>query len=239
MIGPSIGSLAALGSPSLPFFVAAGISVLNLVAGFVRIPETRRQATFDQPSGSIRSMPPAVVRLVALTFVGVTAFGAFEATFSLLGSERLAMTESTVAIVFAAVGLVLVVTQGGLVGPITRRLGEPDTIRLGLVLDVIGFLVLAWAASWAVLAVGLAALAVGQGLLTPTLSSAVAGAVDRERSGVALGIQQSAGGLARVVGPAAGGALFAFAIPAPYVVAAVLGAAALPLIRGDRSPGTP
>lgn len=229
VIGPSLGALSSLGSPSLPFFVAAGISVLNLIAGAIRIPETLREPATPAASFGLRSLPNPVLRVVVLTFVGITAFSAFEATFSLLGSARLAMTETIVALVFAGVGLVLVVTQGGMVGPITRALGESTTIRLGLALNIGGFALLSFAESWGVLVPGLVLLAVGQGLLTPTLSSAVAGMVP-ERAGVALGVQQSAGGLARVVGPALGGALFAAAIPLPYIVAAGLTLIALPIV---------
>ncbi|MEX1004561.1 MAG: MFS transporter [Acidimicrobiia bacterium] len=228
VIGPSLGALAALGSPSLPFYVAAGISVLNLIAGFIRIPETLRAPTSTMHGTGLRSLPLPVLRLVILTFVGITAFSAFEATFSLLGSARLDMTEPTVALVFAGIGLVLVATQAGLVGPITRALGETSTIRLGLILNVVGFAVISVADSWLTLPPGLALLALGQGLLTPTLSSAVAGMAP-ERAGVALGVQQSAGGLARVVGPVIGGALFAAAIPLPYIVAAGLTLIALPI----------
>ncbi|MFP5332672.1 MAG: MFS transporter [Acidimicrobiia bacterium] len=235
VVGPSLGALASLGSPSLPFFVAAGISVLNLVAGFVRIPETLREPAMPATGGGIRSLPNPVLRIVLLTFVGITAFSAFEDTFSLLGSARLAMTEPTVALVFAGVGLVLVVTQGAMVGPINKTLGEAATIRLGLVLNIVGFGLLSVADRWAFLVPGLVLLAVGQGLLTPTLSSAVAGLAP-ERAGAALGVQQSAGGLARVAGPALGGALFAWAIPLPYVVAAGLTLAALPIVPTVRQP---
>ena len=58
------------------------------------------------------------------------------------------------------------------------------------------------------------------------MSSAVAGRVPAERRGQALGLQQSAGGLARVVGPAAAGVLFGqVGVAVPYLVAAVPGGA--------------
>ena len=85
------------------------------------------------------------------------------------------------------------------------------------------------ASSWPVLLAGLAALALGQGMLTPTLSSAVAGA-SADRAGAALGIQQAAGGLGRVVGPLLGGSLFAVASPLPYAVSGAMTLAALALV---------
>lgn len=237
VIGPSIGALAALGSPSLPFLVAAGISLANLIAGFLRIPETLRVPT-STGHMEMRSLPVPVLRLVILTFVGITAFSGFEATFALLGSTRLQMTEPVVALVFAGVGLVLVVAQGALVSPVTRSLGETKTIRLGLALNVAGFAVISVATTWTTLLPGLALLALGQGLLTPTLSSAVAGMAPA-RAGAALGVQQSAGGLARVLGPVLGGALFAAAVPLPYVVAAGLTLLAIPLTPRVAAPLVP
>jgi MFS family permease len=82
-----------------------------------------------------------------------------------------------------------------------------------------------------VLVPALLALCAGQGLVTPTLSSSVAGMVRAERRGGALGLQQAAGGLARVVGPLAGG--FAFqrlGVPVPYIAGAALAALCVPLV---------
>jgi MFS family permease len=82
-----------------------------------------------------------------------------------------------------------------------------------------------------VLAPGLVLLVLGQGLLIPTLSSAVAGRARTERRATVLGFQQSAGGLARVVGPVLAGVLFQHAgIPAPYAVGAGLALLALALV---------
>jgi MFS transporter, DHA1 family, tetracycline resistance protein len=240
VIGPSIGALAALFGPAAPFFVAAAISVANLVAAAIRLPETRRPGVPATPERlGTAGMPPAVLRLVLLTFVGVAAFGAFEATFALLGRARFDLTDSMVALVFSALGMVLVATQAGLVGPATRRLGETGVIRLGLAGTAVGFLLIGLGSRWLTVAPGLAVVAAGQGLAMPAISSAVAGAAPRERSGAALGIQQSAGGLARVVGPIVGGALFAVATGLPYLAAAALAIVGLLLVpTAARVPGS-
>ena len=230
VIGPVVGSLAALGGPAVPFFLAAGISVLNAIATWIRVPETRVVTEAGAPAGSIRDLSPTVARFVILTFVGVTAFAAFEATFSLLAAARFGLGEAEIGFVFAGIGVLLVGTQASLIGPATRLVGESALIRIGLVLNVVGFLVLSVAETWALLVPGLAVLALGQGFITPTLASAIAGSAERGTSGAALGVQQSAGGLARVVGPAVGGALFAIGLPVPYVVAAALTLVAFPIV---------
>ncbi len=227
--GPVLGSVASLLGPSAPFLLAAAISVVNLVVAAVRIPETRgvRRVAPARPT-SVMSGP--VLRFIVVTFTAITAFAAFEATFALLGEVRYGMTESIVALVFAGVGTVLVLTQAMLVGPVTGRLGEATAVRIGLGLDLVGFLLIASSRGWPTLLAGLAVLAVGQGLVAPSLSSMIAGMVPPDRSGAALGAQQSAGGLARVVGPLLGGALFAVGAGVPYLVAALLTLAVLPLL---------
>jgi DHA1 family tetracycline resistance protein-like MFS transporter len=236
VIGPVIGAISVIAGPSVPYFVAAGLSLVNLVVGVIRLPETREpgEAGVQAEERPVR----LVMIFVLVSFVAITAFSAFEATFPLLADRRLALDEGEIALVFAAIGVVLVATQGGLVGILGRRLDDVVVIRLGLVANIVGFVLLAVADSWPPLAVGLASLAVGQGLVTPALSSAIAAATAPGTSGVALGYQQSAGGLARVVGPLLGGWLFAVGISLPYWVTAAIAMAAVTItfVGVDRQP---
>jgi len=275
--GPTIGALAALGGPKVPFFVAAAIAAVNALIALKRLPETARgvkghplaradevalrEAEFaaaNSDAENIAAEPaldgpgivePAhgvlhhehadhtsatrraeIIRLIVVAFVGVVAFSGFEATFSLLANNRYGLGLSATAAVFAGIGVVLVGVQGGLVGPVTHRLGEGGTLRFGLIANCFGLLVLAFDLGWAGLVVALLLLTLGQGLLTPTLSSAVAGRAGRD-TGVWLGWQQSAGGAARVIGPLAAGALFQWAgMGWPYAVGAGLAAFALTLL---------
>jgi multidrug resistance protein len=176
---------------------------------------------------------PLVARLLLVAFTSLVAFSAFEATFSLFGERRLGLRLASTGAVFAGIGLAVVLANVGLVAPAVRRLGERGALRLGLALDGGGLALLAVTRSWALLVPALLALCAGQGLVTPTLSSSVAGSVRAERRGGALGLQQAAGGLARVVGPLAGG--FAFqrlGVPVPYLAGAALAVLCVPLVPG-------
>jgi multidrug resistance protein len=231
VVGPVAGSLASVWGLSAPFLLAAGVSMLNAATTWVRVPETRLADQQELvPPASVQSLSPVLRRLVALTFVGVTAFAAFEATFSLLASDRLGLDEGQIGFVFAGLGVILVGTQAGLIGPASRRFDDMQLVRSGLVMNVIGFLFLAGASGWLVLIPGLALLAIGQGLITPMLSSSISGQANGAGVGAALGVQQSAGGLARVIGPALGGVLYAQGIPVPYLVAAGLTLLAIPIV---------
>jgi MFS transporter, DHA1 family, tetracycline resistance protein len=232
--GPAIGALAALRGPELPFLIAAAIAGVNALVATKRLPDLRpTPAPADLDSG-----PPlrAVADLVALAFCSLVAFSAFEATFALFGEDRLGLDEASTGAVFVGVGILLVVVQGGLVHPAVARLGEAGALRVGLVANAAGLALLSATDSWALLVPSLALLTVGQGLVTPALASAVAGRVDPSRRGLTLGLQQAAGGLARVVGPVLGGLAFQhIGVPAPYVGGAVLLAACALAVGGLRN----
>jgi multidrug resistance protein len=247
-LGPAIGGLAALVDHRLPFFLAAAIAGVNALAAVKRLPETRPLSRFER--GTDASAVPDAQRteevggllpLIVVAFVAVVAFSAFEATFSLLAKDRFSLSESATYGVFFVIGIAIVVVQAGLIHPVVDKLGEMTTIRTGLACNTVGLVFVALDGGWTTLSPGLALLVVGQGLLIPTLTSAVAGRARRERRGTVLGFQQSAGGLARVVGPAAGGALFEHAgVAMPYVVGAALALLAVSLVpagtRVERAP---
>jgi DHA1 family tetracycline resistance protein-like MFS transporter len=255
--GPAIGALGAVVNPRLPFFLAAGIAGINAVVALRRLPGGRPEAT--TPGSDVAGGPPPaghgrrpglatlvrqpdVLGLIGVAFLALVAFSGFEATFALFGRRHLGFSLGSSAGVFAAIGAVIVVVQGGLVHPVVARLGPSTTLRFGLGLDAAGLLLLAPAHGWVMAVPALIALTVGQGLVQTTMSSTLASRADPSRRGELLGAQQSAGGLARVVGPILGGVLLgSHASGAPYLAGALLTVAALGLLvtrRGASSPAS-
>lgn len=231
-LGPAIGGIAALVSHRLPFFIAAAIAALNALAAVRRLPETHpRDVRRPARRPARKPMSAELRRLLFTTFVSLVAFSGFEATFSLLTEARFDLSESATYGVFFLIGMGLVFVQGGLIHPVVARLGETTTVRAGLTCNAIGLALVAIDDGWATLTAALVLLVVGQGLASPTLSALVAGRSAQDRRGITLGFQQSAGGLARSVGPALAGVLFGRSIPAPYLVGAglvILAVAMLP-----------
>jgi multidrug resistance protein len=243
VLGPALGGLAALWGPRVPFFVAAAIAFANGIVAWKRLPETHAPGT-ETPVAPVSAVESAerrrdLTRLALVAFIATAAFSAFEATFSLLGERRFDLTESSVFAVFIGIGLLLVAVQGGMVRPVNARFGPAGALRLALSLLAVGLLLLAAATTWLLLVPSLVLLVLGQGLATPTLAALVANRADEGRRGGALGFQQSAGALARIVGPALGGVLFQHVgVAAPYLVgAAMTGVALLLLGTGVANPG--
>jgi MFS family permease len=219
--GPALGSLAALGGPRLPFFLAAGLATANTVVAARRLPETHRSGARPHRSG-LRPVL-AVAPMLAVTFLALVAFSGFEATFALFGAKHLGLGIASAAAVFTVAGAAIVVVQGGLVYRVVNRFGTSRTLLGGLFANAGGLALLSAAGSWAVAVPALLALTVGQGFVQTTVVTVVASQAHPGERGIVLGAQQSAGGLARVVGPALGGALLgAAASGVPYLVGAAL-----------------
>jgi MFS transporter, DHA1 family, tetracycline resistance protein len=241
--GPAIGAIAALADERLPFFVAAAIAGVNALVALRRLPETNRRRAGvgvptpwtpqtgledevvvleDEQEPETPTTRRNIPLLLLVAFVSLVAFSAFEVTFPLFGHARLGFQLTSTAGLFAGIGLLLAGVQASLVHPAVRRLGEVGTLRVGLLTNAVGLLALAAVHSWWLLVPALVALVVGQGLAMPALTAAFAGSAGVNRTGGVLGVQQSANGLARVVGPLVGGLLFEHVgVAAPYVAGAV------------------
>lgn len=246
VLGPAIGGLAALGGPHVPFYVAAGLAAVNAIAAAVRLPETRRVGPaidVGAAGGSVEvssrriamPMAPLLRKLALVGFISVVSFAAFEAVFSLFAQRRFGLHEAGTSAVFLCIGLVLVAVQGGAYGRFVEHMGAARLYTAGLALLAVGLLVLSVSTVWPVLVVALLFLAVGQGVASPSITAMVTQHAPIERRGEALGFQQSAYAVGRIVGPPLAGALFDHAgIWSPFVAGAVLAAIALGLTLGWR-----
>ena len=234
--GPLVGSIAALGSRELPFFVAAALAAGNAVVALVRLPSGRPAPAVLVPKPGRLALwgaaGPAVRRLAVLSMIAMLGFAGFEATFAMLVERRFPeVGDPTVYGLFASIGLLMVLVQSRIVGPANARLGTRLALRTALSLVAAGMVVLAIGGGWAGLAVALVLLVVGQGLFGPTLSNATVETVGADGRGSALGLQQSAGALGRIVGPLLAGVLFGrVAVGAPYLAAAALAVVALAVV---------
>jgi DHA1 family tetracycline resistance protein-like MFS transporter len=163
-----------------------------------------------------------VLRRVAVpgtvTVALIAAFGAFEATFALFAARRLGFGLGAIGAVFAMVGVVAAVVQGGLVRPVAARLGEATCLRIGLASEALGLVLLPTVHHRLSLVIPLLLVTVGQSLSTPALSALVVARVGVGARGAALGVQQGLSSLARIIGPTAGGVAYALlGVAAPFV----------------------
>jgi multidrug resistance protein len=244
VVGPALGGLAALGGHRLPFFVAGALCGINALTAWWRLPETNPHGKSVAPKrSSIRETVAAltrwddVARLLLVALLAGLAFSGFEATFALTGDARVGMTEATAGLVFAVLGIVLAVVQGGMVHTVLTRWGERSVLRVALALLAVGAALLIPNGGWALLVLGTLVLVVGQGLVSPSVSSGLAATADPARRGATFGLNQSTGALARLVGPVVAAWLFdSSGTGAPFVWCLVIAVLAMLATSAVRTP---
>jgi len=124
--------------------------------------------------------------------------------------------------------VIVVIVQGGLIGPLTRRFGEKRLLVVGTLLQGGALAALPFAQGVPGLLLATAPLALGSGLSSPSMMSLLSRFSRAEDQGGTLGIGQSAAALGRIVGPLSGTTSFAAWNAAPYLGGAafmVMGAA--------------
>jgi MFS family permease len=104
-------------------------------------------------------------------------------------------------LIFVYLGVILIVTQGGLVRRLIPRFGEKPVMMAGLLSDLVGFLIVGITGSIGWFYVGLAIIGIGTGLVNPSVSSLVSLYSDASNQGRMLGVFRSLGSLARGFAP--------------------------------------
>jgi DHA1 family tetracycline resistance protein-like MFS transporter len=253
IFGPIIGGLSAkhLGI-SGPGYVAAAFCTVNFILALALLPESRRAESAPAPQRPGFSRWTYVLRrpviglLVGLFFFATFCFTCFEMTLGLLVLRNFGLDAvgdaGTVTALFAFCGIISAFAQGGPIGRLIKRLGEPKLIAVSLFMVaaslapmpfIHGNTGLSWSVlltkeglPWLQLLGVLALLAVGSGLTRPPLFGMLSILTPENEQGETLGVAQSAGSLARIVGPIFAGALFDGHPAWPYLACALISLAA-------------
>ena len=235
MIGPAIGGALAGTDPltadlETPAWVAAGLSLLSLlgVAVLLResLPADRRdpapsRGRIGAVMGVLRR--PVLSRLIVIFFLVILAVAGMQSVFAIWAMPQFGWGPRQVGYVFAYLGLISAILQGGLIGRLTRRFGEERLLLCGLTLIAGGLLALPFAHDMPILAPALTGLALGMGLMQPSLNSLISRQAGEEEQGEVMGVTQSVGSLSRVLGPFAAGFSFAaLGRDSPYFLGVVL-----------------
>jgi multidrug resistance protein len=233
ILGPAVGGM--LGAWGGNFAIGMGGAMLagvNWFSAFWRLPESlspeNRRRTSEWYALPLRDLPrilaiPYVGLLALVLFVAVFAIANLESTFVLLAKHRYGLDQRECGYLFAYLGMMSVVVQGGLVGRLSARFGENRLLLGGYLMQVPALLLIPFMPSTGWLLVALAMMAMGGGVAGPSLNSLLSKLAPADRRGEVFGVTQSLGSLARVLGPAWGGWSFGhLGMSAPYVTAAML-----------------
>jgi len=272
IFGPAIGglSLKYLGITG-PGWIAASLCAANFVLALFILVESRKPT-----SEPVAHRPhlhqwmhtltqPRIGLLVIVFFLATFCFSCFESTLPLVVSDNFHLniqkdetSASTVAYLFVFCGLIGALVQGGAIGRLVKKLGEPKLIALSLVLTGISLALLpfiggtadlSWRVllrpegrSWLEMLGALGLLSIGSSLTRPPLFGLLSNLTPANEQGANIGVAQGAGSLARILGPMFATGLLPYQPALPYLVCTGVLLATTFLVvqqfRGEAQPAT-
>jgi DHA1 family multidrug resistance protein-like MFS transporter len=193
---------------SIPFFASALLAALAVPFIVIMLPESlppERRGLQQEPTGSRMAQILSSLRgptgfLFLMSFLLTFALANMETVLALYGAQRFGLRPAEVGMIMGALGIMAVIMQGGVIGPLTRRVGESGVIQTGLVISIVGFVLLALAATKAALIAGALVMNGGNVLLQPSVTALISKRA-RTGQGAAMGQNNSFQALGRAVGP--------------------------------------
>jgi DHA1 family tetracycline resistance protein-like MFS transporter len=233
-LGPFLGGTLGHYNKALPAYVAAALCAFAALITYLRLPESRKHVESDvvmwlHPA---RFAPilrkPVLVQLLAISFFIMAAFVMMESTIGIFLNAAFGYEERQVGYFFGFLGLVIIVVQGRLIGPLTKRFGEWPLAVAGPLLvaaGMVGFISTAYWPALALLCVAGASNATGRSLQQPATSALISKFSDPREQGMVFGLYHGLGSLARVVGPVVAGLAYRVSHTGAFAVACAIAVA--------------
>ncbi|OQY82657.1 MAG: hypothetical protein B6D41_18045 [Chloroflexi bacterium UTCFX4] len=238
IFGPAFGGLlAAQFGPRVPFFAAAGFSLATILLSTFMLsesltPEQRRRDHAAAQLAPRRSQwdllrVPAIALILLVAFGTQFSFFSFQTIYVLWAEESIfpgasqAFVTQAIALILTLLGIVGVITQAWLVGPLVKRFGEVNLVNAGNVMRALAFASLALFPVLTSLLAMIPFMAIGGGIALPSLVALLTFAAPPNARGGVIGLNQSANALGSILGPLLAGFMFdALGPNAPMVAAA-------------------
>ena len=210
IIGPAIGGLLAGFGERTPFFVAAGLALVNVAYGYFALPESLAKADrrpFDWRRANVwgslmrlRALRPAVMILASATFLWSFAQMSLQSTWNYFTLARFGWSVKQVGWSLAAVGVSAIIAQAVLTRVLIPRFGEKRLVPWAVMSAIASYVIYASASEGWMMYVGIAVGTLG-GLVYPSLQSLMSQEVGRDSQGELQGAVSSLVSLAAIVGP--------------------------------------
>jgi len=176
-------------------------------------PGGRRPGAFDFATYAEYFRRPGILALYAQFFLFAFAFSCFFSGFALYAERKFRTADgmrwsaAEVGYLFAYVGLLGIILQGGLLGRLVKRFGELRLTIAGFLAAAIAYVTVGLSYTLVPLVIGATISAFGNGVLRPVITSRLTQSVGRHEQGVAIGISGSLNSMAMAMAPPTGGAM--------------------------------
>ena len=209
VLGPALGGVLGAIDTRLPFWVAAGLTLLNAMYGLFVLPESlsvehREKFSWKRanPLGSLKLLRshPELFRLATVNGFFYLAHQVLPSVFVLYASFRYGWNEETVGLTLALLGVCGMIVQGGIVKRVVADFGERHTLLAGLLFGICGFAIYGLAPSGIIFWLGVLVFSL-TGLYGPSSQGLMTRHVQPSQQGQLQGANNSIMGIAGVIGP--------------------------------------
>ena len=219
-IGPGIGGLLGGIDPELPFWAAAGFSLVNAAYGFFVVPESlardRRAPLVLRKLGYFRAMSilnakPGLFRMALVLALAQFATMVFPTVFVLYAEHRYHWGVGAVSLCITAFGICSALVQAGLSGRLVRAFGERQVILIGLLCGAVGTSIFGFAPTGLLFMVGIPIMTLS-GVSGPAIQSLMTRQVSHSEQGRLQGANTSLQALAGIISPMLFSGVFVLAL---------------------------
>jgi MFS family permease len=236
LLGPAIGGLLAPFGHHVPMLFAAALAAANAVHAMFSLHEPPRHAQDGDGVSTDVLRDPEVRRICLTNLIFAVAVTQLESMFAFYMSDEFGFDARQVAFLLVGMAIATGLVQGGGLRPLVNRFGEKKLAVGGFTGLAVAFAAIPEASSVAWLLVPLLGSAFARGVGQPSLMGLASFSADAARRGAVMGTFQSAGSLARVVGPLVAGALYDYNHSGPFWLAAVAMSVAVLMALRLRAP---
>ncbi|MBT4890765.1 MAG: MFS transporter [Rhodospirillales bacterium] len=236
--GPAIGGILAGSDPAnadfqTPALVAAALSATAFILTMLILKESLSPDVRKKMAGEKRPTrteqfrailsQPSTLRIVGLIFLATFVFAGLESTFAMWSRRQFGWGPEQNGYLFAFIGIISAIIQGGLIGRMAKSMGEKTLIIQGAAALALGVFLIPFADNLIVLVIAMMIAGYGYSIITPALNSLISLQASDSEQGSTLGVARSASTLARIAGPAWAGMLFsALGMDWPYFGGAIV-----------------
>jgi DHA1 family multidrug resistance protein-like MFS transporter len=222
VIGPLLGGSLSEYALQLPFFVGSGAALIALLLVLLILPESHhREATTTISRWNWNSIRKIIFSpagtLLLLIFLIAFGLASFQGIIGLYVIQNLSFSTTQVGALWMVMGGVMIIAQGVMIGPLTKRLGEITLIRLGLLGSAIGYGLILLAGGFVSLLLAIGFLTLALALVGPSLNARISHYAG-QHLGSLMGINSTASSLGRVTGPLWAGPLFDIEKTYPFIL---------------------
>jgi DHA1 family tetracycline resistance protein-like MFS transporter len=219
IIGPIIGGVASKWGTNVPFLIAAGLTLLNVIYGYFILPESlsienRRAFNWKRanPIGSLKHLKkyPVVSGLIVSLLLLFIASHAVQSNWTYYTMYKFHWTPEIVGYSLAVVGLLIAFVQGFLIRKVIPKYGENKTIYAGMAFYILGLLLFGLAPTGWMMFLFLIPYCLG-GIAGPALQGIISKQVPDNEQGELQGALTSLMSLTAIIGPLVMNNLFAYA----------------------------